>query len=251
MNRVNIQPTGIPLVDEKWGGFYKNSSYLLIGPRKSGRSLLSLQYAIECAKQNQVCLYFTSVRPKELMILAASLDIDLEEYMNKNLIIVVKVAFPEEFIEYNSYDTYLAEFLSDIIKIVDEFKPAKIVFDEITPLVGFKDTQMLRDTYQGLIEIIEDAGITSLFVVREPVSETAKAIVNVLVSCSTGILYLAKQENEGFPQGKITILPNIGHNEGKFTSEYKIEGAKGFVLGTQSNISPDSIADSRLIIEPI
>ena len=71
MNRVNIQPTGISLIDEKWGGFYKNSSYLLIGPRKSGRSLMALQYAIECAKQKQVCLYFSSVRPKELMILSA------------------------------------------------------------------------------------------------------------------------------------------------------------------------------------
>lgn len=246
MNRVNILSSGIPLVDDKWGGFYNNSSYLLIGPRKSGRSLLALQYAVECAKQKQVCLYFSSVRPKDLMILAASMDIDLEHYMNKNLIIVVKVAFPEDYIEFNSYDSYLAEFLGDINKIVEEFKPNKIVFDEITPLIGFRDPQVLRDTYQGLIETIEDAGITSLFIVREPASDPAKSIVNVLVACSTGIIYLSKDDDEGVPKGEITIIPNIGHNEGKFSSQYKIEGTKGFVLNL-----PDSKADSKLISELI
>jgi len=251
MNRVNIQPTGIPLVDEKWGGFYKNSSYLLIGPRKSGRSLLALQYAVECAKQKQVCLYFSSVRPKELMILAASMDIDLEYFMNKNLIIVVKVAFPEDYSVYNSYDSYLAEFLNDILKIVGEFKPDKIVFDEITPLIGFNDTLILRETYQGLIESIEDSGITSLFIVREPASELTTNIVNVLISCSTGIIYLSKHENEGSPQGEITIIPNVGHTEGKFSSQYKIDGAKGLVLDIQGIITSEHDADSKLISEPI
>ncbi len=251
MNRVNIQPTGISLVDEKWGGFYNSSSYLLIGPRKSGRSFLALQYAIECAKQKQVCLYFSSVRPKELMILAASMDIDLEHYMDENLIIIVKVAIPDNYIEYNSNDSYLAEFLRDINKIVEEFKPNKIVFDEITPLIGFNDPHVLRETYQGLIETIEDAGIISLFVLREPASEPAKVIVDVLISCSTGIIYLFKKENEGFPQGEIIIVPNIGHNEGKFTSQYKIEGAKGFILEVPDNVFSDSITNPRLISEQI
>lgn len=251
MNRLNIQPSGIPLIDEKWGGVYNNSSYLLIGPRKSGRSLLALQYAIECAKQKQVCLYFSSVRPKDLMILAASLDIDLEYYMGKNLIIVVKVAFPEATNEYTSNDSYLAEFLGDIVKIVEEFKPKRIVFDEITSLIGFNDTQFLRDTYQKLIETIEDDGITSLFIVREPASDSSEAIVSVLVSCSTGVIYLSKMENEGFPQGEITIIPNIGHNEGKFTALYKVEGREGLVLEFPGNVSSETKTDSKIFSEPI
>jgi len=190
MNRVNIQPSGIPLVDEKWGGFYNNSSYILIGPRKSGRSLLALQYAIECAKQNQVCLYFSSVRPKEIMILAASLGIDLEYYMDKKLIILVKVALPEENNNYPPNDSYLAEYLNDIVKILKEFKPKKIVFDEITPLIGLNDIHLLNNTFQELIETIEDSGITSLFVVREPGSDSARGIINIIVSSLTGTIQL-------------------------------------------------------------
>ena len=62
--KIQLLTSGIPLVDDKWGGFYRGGTYLLVGARKSGRTLLSLQYAMECAKQKNVCLYFTSMRPK-------------------------------------------------------------------------------------------------------------------------------------------------------------------------------------------
>ena len=92
--KIQLLPSGIPLVDQAWGGFYRGGSYLLVGARKSGKTILALQYAMECAMRNEVCLYFTSVRPKDLLINAASIDFDLQHYMNENLVIVVKVTPP-------------------------------------------------------------------------------------------------------------------------------------------------------------
>src|SRR5690606_10367213 len=97
------------------------------------RTLLSLQFAMECAKQKEVCLYFTNMRPKDLMIQAASIDFDLQHYMNQNLIIVVKVAPPAELADFKNPDELLTEYLKDIVTVVEQYQPAKIVFDELTP----------------------------------------------------------------------------------------------------------------------
>ena len=81
----------------------------MIGPRKSGKTLLGLQYALQAAKQKEVCLYFTTMRPKNLMIHAASIDFDLQSYMNQNLIIVVRVAPPSDLYDVRNPDEYLIE----------------------------------------------------------------------------------------------------------------------------------------------
>ena len=93
---ISLIKSGFNLIDKEWGGIYRGGSYLLIGPRKSGRTLLGLQFAIESAKANEVCLYFTNMRPKDLMIQAASINFDIQNYMNQNKIIVVRVAPPND-----------------------------------------------------------------------------------------------------------------------------------------------------------
>ncbi len=81
MNKIHILPTGISLVDKAWGGFYLGASYCLIGPHKSGKSMLGLHFARECARQKQVCLYFTTRKPKDLLIQAATIDFDIQAFI--------------------------------------------------------------------------------------------------------------------------------------------------------------------------
>ena len=228
-NKIQLLPSGISFIDNAWGGFYRGGTYLLIGPRKSGRTLLSLQFAMECASKKEVCLYFTSMRPKDLMIQAASIDFDLQHYMNQNFIIVVRVASPTDLYEVYNPDNFLIEYLNDIVALVEQYQPNKIVFDELTPFIGFNDINLLRDVFGQTIEGIEENGITSLFVLGDPVTPLTNSIVDALAASSTGIIYLQKTEDEvnQVNGGTITITPNIGHPEGKFTSNYYIEPYKG------------------------
>jgi len=228
-NKIQLLPSGIPFIDNAWGGFYRGGTYLLIGPKKSGRTLLSLQFAMECASKKEVCLYFTSMRPKDLMIQAASIDFDLQHYMNQNFIIVVRVASPTDLYEVDNPDNFLVEYLNDIVALVEQYQPNKIVFDELTPFIGFNDINLLKDVFGQTVEGIEENGITSLFVLGDPVSPITNSIVDALASSSTGIIYLQKKEDEvnQIKGGTITITPNIGHPEGKFSSNYFIEPYKG------------------------
>lgn len=263
---IQLFQTGIPLVDNAWGGFYQGGTYLLVGERKSGKTLLSLQFAVETAKNKEVCLYFTNSRPKDLMIHAASIDIDLESYINNNSIIVVRVANPAEISEFQNRDEFLSEYLHDIISLINQYNPARIIFDEITPYVEFENLDQLRDVFGQTIETIEDLGITSLLILREPAAPSSKMIFNVVNSFATGIIQLHKKEEiDASQSGIIDITPNIGHTEGKFKANYHIEPYKGVTTDfkftrkstnenvipqppTEQNNKPDKISTPSYLI---
>lgn len=255
--KIQLLQSGIPLVDNAWGGFYRGGTYLLIGARKTGKTLLGLQYAMECARQKEVCLYFTSMRPKDLMIQAASIDFDLQHYMNQNLIIVVRVAPPSDLYEVNNPDEFLVEYMNDIITVVNQYQPNKIVFDELTPFIGFYNIGLLQQSFARTCEEIEEAGITSLFLLGDPATAGAQTIVDSLTGYSTGIVYLRKFEEESgnSQSGEIIITPNVGHSEGQFRAKYQIEPYKGITVDYSGpafapKTSTDEVQEQEEKVEP-
>ncbi len=228
---VRLINSGIQLVDNTWGGFYKGGTYLLVGERKTGKTLISIQYAVEAAKQKGTCLFFTNSRPKDVIIQAASIDVDLEDYINQNKIIIVRVAPPTDVYGFSDRDNLLSEYLTDIENLVNQYSPTRLVFDEITPYIDYEDTSKLKSVFTSTFEGIEDRGITSLLVLREPASMEAQLIFNVLGSFATGVIQLYKSTDEAgiVRGGVIDIQPNVGHSEGRFKANYTIEPYKGVI----------------------
>jgi len=227
---IRLIPSGFKFIDKAWGGIYIGGSYLLVGPKKSGRTLIGLQFALEAAKNNDVCLLFTNMRPKDLMIQAASVNFDIQSYMSQNLIIVVRISPPNYIYDTYNADDYLIEYFNDIITVVNQYKPSRIIFDEITPYIGFRNLDLLRDSFLHTLEVIEDRDITSLFVVGEPATPKAQSIVDVLANYVTGSIKLKKTDEKidnHFFGGRVIITPNVGHSEGEFDSVYKIVPQKG------------------------
>lgn len=228
-SKLQMIPSGNPLIDMTWGGFYTGGTYFLLGPRKSGRTIFALQYAMQAASIKETCLYFSSFRPKDLLINAVAINIDLQHFITQNLFTLVRVT-PAKNIEYaKDPDSYLVEYIKDIKSVIDQYNPSRIVFDELTPFIGFKDLGLLKDTLLETIDYIEEKGITSLFIISEPITPAANKIVSTLLSLSTGHIVLEKGEsiiNKKNP-ATIKITPNVGHIEGEFSSSYYIEPDKG------------------------
>ena len=247
--KIQLVSSGISIVDNAWGGFYRGGTYLLIGPRKSGRTLLGLQFAKECVKQKEVCLYFTSMRPKDLMIQAASIDFDLQQYMNQNQVIVVRVAPPSDLQEVENTDEFLVEYLRDIVTVVGQYQPNKMVFDELTPFINFVNLTLLQDVFIETTEAIENESVTSLFILGDPATPAANSIADTLALNSTGILYLNKAEDTESLTGKLSITPNIGHTQGKFSAQYQLEPSKGITddfAGKKRSTKTTAVTESGL-----
>jgi circadian clock protein KaiC len=232
--KIQIIESGIPLVDKYWGGFYRGGTYFLIGRHKSGKTLLGIQYAMECVKQKELCLLFTTMRPKDLMIHAASIDFDLQQCMDQNLIVVIRVSPPEN-IPDEKKDEHLAEYFEDIASLVQQYHPNRIIFDELTPFIEFKNLNLLKSIFIKTVETIEESNIVSLFIVGEPATSQSKNIVDVLSSSCTGVVYLEKEEEDfRIKRGIMTIVPNIGHIEGKYSANYYLEPYKGITIAQKS-----------------
>ena len=238
-SKLQMIPSGNPLIDMTWGGFYTGGTYFLLGPRKSGRTIFALQYAMQAASIKETCLYFSSFRPKDLLINAVAINIDLQHFITQNLFTLVRVT-PAKNIEYaKDPDSYLVEYIKDIKSVIDQYNPSRIVFDELTPFIGFKDLGLLKDTFLETIDYIEEKGITSLFIISEPVTPAANKIVSTLLNLSTGHIVFEKGEgviNKKNP-ATIKITPNVGHIEGEFSSSYFIEPDKGILVDYKPEIS--------------
>jgi len=152
--------------------------------------------------------------------------------MNQNLIIVVRVTPPVDLYDLRDPDEYLIEYMKDIVTVVEQFAPKRIIFDELTPYIGFSNLNLLRESFLETLENIEQRDVTSLFTIGEPATPVAQSIVDELVQHVTATIYLQKKftgpdnKSQG---GKMTITPNIGHTEGQFTANYSIEPYKGIV----------------------
>lgn len=239
---IQLIKSGFSFIDKKWGGIYRGGGYLIVGARKSGRTLLSLKFAIESIKQSERCLFFTTMRPKDLMIQATTLDFDLQKYMNSNSIIVVRVSPPTEVNDAYDPDQYMKEYINDIISVSDQYKPDRIIFDELTPYIGFKNLDILEDIFTNMLETIENKNITSFFIIGEPATEKSNEIVSMLSDNVTGTIYLEKSsfKTEGkFHSGTAILSPNVGHTEGKFDTQYWIEPKKGIVVESTQNSERD------------
>jgi len=245
---IEVVPSGNPLVDLSWGGFYRGGTYFLLGPRKSGRTVLALQYAQKAVIENETCLFFTSFRPRDLMINAAAINVDLQHCILQNLIILVRVTPAKNVESAQDPDSYLKEYIRDIKSLVDQYSPGRIVFDELTPFVGFKDLNLLKETFLETIDYIEEKSITSLFILGEPVTPAAQKITSTLLDLSTGYISLEKEEgfvNKSNP-GLMKITPYVGHFEGQFHSKYFIEPYKGIEIDFQpSIISSNSVLSNN------
>jgi len=232
---IKLIPFGFNFIENSWGGIYQGGSYLMIGPKKSGRTLLGLQFLHSAAKNQEVSLLFTNMRPRDLMIQSASINFDIQAYMSKNLVIVVRISPPNYLYDAYNADDYLMEYFNDIVTVVNQYKPKRLMFDEITPYIGFRNLDLLKDSYLHTLEVIEDKNITSLFIVGEPATPKAQSIVDILASYVTGVVTLKKSDSDGemtnFQGGKVLIAPNIGHPQGRFQGEYSIMPVHGLFVG--------------------
>jgi len=224
--KIQLIPSGISFVDETWGGFYNCGTYLLVGPHKSGKTLLGLQFIKEAINQKAVCVYFSNMRPKDLMINAASINFDLQYFMDQNQVILIRINLPKEKDAVKDNDKYLSGYFQDIVSVIEQYQPSKVVFDELTPFVNFNDPEKLEEVFIQTTEAIDNLGVTPLFILSQPASQQSRIIVEHLSKNSTGVIKLEKASEESFG-GSITVTPNVGHIEGEFKTLYKIEPGKG------------------------
>lgn len=246
-NKFYIKPSGIPLVDKVWGGFYIGGTYFLVGPRGSGKTTLGIQYARQCVRQKQVCLFFTSLNPKDMLKLANVIDFDIKAFMSQNLIILIKIELPELSNDFVKHDDELVMNWTEIVSVIEEYDVDKIIFDDFTPFIDFNRPSPLKDAFHNLTGTLEEKFMTSLFILSEPANEFAEDMVNTVLEEGNGVININNGEQE---KGReMTIAPIAGHPEGQVKSGYIIKPFGGISVDYNDLSLVQEVAKARIKME--
>ncbi len=214
MNKtVTLKSTGINSIDNTWGGFYNGSTYVINGPEKSGRTSLALQYAYHAALRGEVVVLFTDVRPRKLIVAAHSQGMNIQPLIENNKLIILRMAPLRMSEDIDDRDVYLSEFLFDILKAANEFKPSSVIFDELTPYMDFNDKDSFLDIFNEIIESLEDMLITSIFIVQDDVAFDNGSIHKELENIATGNIRLGKEESNSQAEksdNRMRVISNAG-----------------------------------------
>ncbi|MFZ5519145.1 MAG: RAD55 family ATPase [Candidatus Zhuqueibacterota bacterium] len=213
MNKtVTLKTTGIDLIDNKWGGFYNGSTYIVNGPSKSGRTTLALQYAYNAALQGEVTLYFTEIRPRKLIVAAHAQGMEIQPLIDENKLIILRTAPLRMEENGQDRDSLLSEFLYDLLNAVNEFNPSNIIFDELTPYMDFNDKDLFVDVFTEIIESLEDMLITSIFIIQDQSDSDNASLQKQLQNIATGNIQLDKRisnSNVTKPNNRMRVVSDF------------------------------------------
>jgi circadian clock protein KaiC len=148
--------TGVKDLDEmlEGKGFYRWSTALVSGTAGSGKSSLAAHFADRTCSDGKKCLFVAfEESPAQVVRNMRSIGIDLEPHMKKGVL----------FLEaWRPTQSGLEMHLLRIHKLVERYKPAVVVVDPITNLIGGNQRE-IHAMLVRLIDFLKAQQITALF----------------------------------------------------------------------------------------
>ncbi len=202
--------SGIDVIDDGWGGLYRGGSYLVYGRAISGRGLLSLMFTQTGTLLGEQCLLISPERPRDLMIHAASIGFDLRKAHETGRVKLMRI--PPVFSLQNAGDDGVSRALHDLVTIIRQHQPGRVVISDFTPFVLFKSFDRLRTEFIQMLDEIEPLNTTVMIGMSEPASRRSDEVIEFIKTQMTGSIHLElEQDDDTNTRRRITLIPNIGH----------------------------------------
>lgn len=166
--------TGISSLDSLLdGGLLPNRSYLITGEAGTGKTTACMQYLLTGLKQGEKAVYVTvDERPSEILHSAASLDWDLQHYVQAKSLVILDASpyFSGRAGSVSEKGGDLQKIVSDLAAYAKRMEAARLVVDPLTPLIISGESpgriQELARTFIHLIQ--SNLTTTNLFTAHLP-----------------------------------------------------------------------------------
>lgn len=212
-NSVAFAPkilSGIDIVDQYWGGFYRGGSYVIYGRAVSGRSLLTLVFTQTGTLLEESCLYISPSRPKDLMIQAASVGFNLRQAYDAGLVKLMRI--PPMLSMQDVSDDAVEKALYDLVTIIRQYRPARLVIDDFMPFVQFRSFDRFRTAFVEMLEQIDSLDTTLVLVMAEPANQQSRKVVHFVRNQMTGSVHIEMNDDDVYTtRRRLTLTPTIGH----------------------------------------
>jgi circadian clock protein KaiC len=228
-NNFELIKSGNPLVDATWGGYFKGGTYLLIGPPKSGKTILALQFALKARSNEDTSLYISTSKLNDLIINSSAINIDLQHHMDEGLFTLTKINLRKKSEQTSDSRSNVINYFNDLRNLLISFSPGRVVFDELSPFLSLKNFKLFSELFLDTKIYLQDRGITTLYLSRVTEIPELYNLISSLQKLSTANIVLTSKVipvNKLNP-GTMQIGSNIGFHQGKFSCKYFIEAGRG------------------------
>jgi len=217
---IEIVPTGIEGLDELLkGGLPSGSTTLVSGSPGSGKTILSLQFLVNCAIRGENGLYISLEEDVERMkeYLSVAFKWPLEELIKKGRLLMLKS------------DIYDFEKFKDLIETnVEKMKIKRLVIDPITVLsLFFESPFQIRRSLLELDHMLKKLKCTSLLTCEIPEGSQAISSFGIEEFTCDGIILLFYKI--GAPRGIVIRKMRLIEHD-RDVHPFEIKAKKGIVV---------------------
>jgi circadian clock protein KaiC len=211
------------------GGYFKDSVVLVSGPTGTGKTLIGCEFIRAGVESGDRSLFVSFEESRSQFLRNAhSWGIDLESAVTSGRL---KLEFrrPERLL--------LEELLLDLRRLVDEFKPSRLVIDGLTALERTSLPDAFRDFSVAVTSFVKEKQIAVVFsetaTLDMQLGGTAESHVSTMTDA---IILLRYVESGGAPHRGLIVLKMRGSNHDSTVHEYKIDDSGLHVLGPMQDV---------------
>jgi circadian clock protein KaiC len=150
--------TGVPGLDELVnGGYFLGSTTVVAGMSGVGKSVMALHYIAEGARRGERSLMLSlDEQVPQLLRNASSIGIDLQPAIDRGIVRMYYDAPQEMEVDYHFHK---------IERIVEEFKPKRVVIDSLSTYGSSLGTQgrLFRDFFHALVALMKEHQIAAVY----------------------------------------------------------------------------------------
>jgi len=205
------------------GGPFRDSTILVSGPTGAGKTLMATEFAAGGAAAGERCLFLGFEESRDQLFRnAASWGYNFTQ-METDGLLQVLCEYPES--------ANLDDRLIHLKEIMGQFRPHRLVLDNLSALGRFSSEKSQRDFVVGLTSFIKQEQILALFTTTiSPIIGNAKGNESQFASFTDAIILLRYVESGGQMRHGMTVLKMRGSSHETEIREFTIDD-KGMQIG--------------------
>ena len=174
----SLVPSGLKVVDARWGGLSATGAYLLVGRADGGRTALALQLVRGAVDSDARCLVISPRAPEELLKLAPSVGLDLGDAHKTGRLRLLRIPSADALAQHGSDG--LDKAYQDFVTLVRSDRPDRVVIEDFTPLVQFDSFERFEVAFTRLAQDIAELKATLVVGLGEPANSTSRQLLDVV-----------------------------------------------------------------------
>lgn len=187
--------SGLNVIDEKVGGLYNSSTYLVTGNTGTGKSILGLQFLMKGISKYQNGLLITDERPKNVVLQAESLGFDIRNAITNGNLIILELT--EKYSSYVQSLDDLKDMYEEIDNCIAEHDIKRVVVDGFkTICVPNNDIQLAKEFLPFFFDKLSSGELTSIITADITNATNSDEAKNLLERLATGIIHLHQSQTQ-------------------------------------------------------